>query len=99
VTISLAGHQSEYREIDVGHDPQEMPLISLRPVGGTLLLSTVPQGASISVNGRAWPNPTPAQLNLPPGSYVITVEKDGKRISETVAIKQGGTQMLRIPLE
>ena len=60
------------------------------------MLSSVPVGAAIYVNGRPWPKSTPAQISLAPGAYNITVEKDGKRASREVTVQNGGTSFMRI---
>jgi hypothetical protein len=66
------------------------PAVVLRPVQGTLMLSSNPPGAAVLVNGKRQPQVTPAQFQLAPGSYSISVEwKDGKQASRTVQIKDG----------
>src|SRR5579864_1545851 len=74
VAITLPGYQVEHREIDIGSSAVELPSVVLRAPGGTLMLTSVPAGASISVNGRKRPEVTPAQITLAPGTYTITVE-------------------------
>lgn len=98
IQVSLAGYQSEYREVEVGRGPMDLPLIGLRRAGGTLMLTTSPPGATILVNGRAWSRSTPAQLTLAPGTYNITVERNGQRVTEQVVIRDGMTSYLKIPL-
>ncbi|MCL5743852.1 MAG: PEGA domain-containing protein, partial [Acidobacteria bacterium] len=60
--------------------------------------TTNPPGAGILVDGRAWPRSTPAQLTLAPGTYNITVERNGQRVTEQVVIRDGMTSYLKIPL-
>jgi serine/threonine-protein kinase len=98
LSISLAGHQTERREVVIGESGQELPLITLRPHGGTLMLSSTPQGAAILINGRLRPETTPARLNLPPGQYSITVEKDGMRKTVQVEIRNGVTKYQPVQL-
>ncbi len=98
VSISLAGCQREQREVTVGNDTLDLPSIVLQKEGGTLMLSTVPPGATVSVDGRALPQATPAQINLTPGPHVVVVESGGKRSREQVEIQNGETKMLKIPL-
>ena len=52
VSIAMPGYQTERREVTVTGTPQELPLVSLRGAGGTLMVTTVPPGASISINGN-----------------------------------------------
>lgn len=98
VSVTLPGHLTERREILVTSNPQDLPLISLRGVTGTLMLNTAPPGATILIDGRAWQQNTPAQINLQPGTYNITVEKNGRRVSERVEIRTGTTVYRKIPL-
>lgn len=99
VTITMAGHQPEHRQIDVTGTPLELPLVSLRAFGGTLMLSSAPPDAAIFIDDRKLSQSTPAQISLAPGTYNITVEKNGKRISERVEIRNGGTTYRKIPLD
>ena len=99
VSITLPGHMTEYRQIDVGNNPQELPLISLRGATGTLMLNTAPPGATILIDGKPWSQGTPAQINLNPGTYNVTVEKNGRRATERVEIRSGSTTYRKIPLE
>jgi hypothetical protein len=97
LTISEAGYENEYREIRIGDTAQDVPPITLRKPTGTLMLATDPPGANVRVNGQLVKEVTPAQLNLPPGSYSINVEKGGKSQTQQVQIQQS-TVYLRIPL-
>jgi serine/threonine-protein kinase len=89
VSIALDGHQMERREITVGGGPLELPPVVLRAAGGTLMLSSIPPGATVTVDGRKIDMVTPAQIPLALGTYTITVEKDGKSSTEKVDIKGG----------
>jgi len=99
ISITMPGYQIEHRDVDVESSPVETLPVILRPLGGTLLLASVPAGAAISVNGRPIPQVTPAELALSPGSYTITVGKDGKQASATVEIRNGVISHQRIVLE
>lgn len=99
VAVTLPGHFTERREIEVGSQPQEIPLISLHGTTGTLMLSTTPPGAGIFIDGRAWPQTTPAQISLTPGTYTLRVEKNGRQATERIEIRSGTTAFRKIPLE
>ncbi|MGO9262472.1 MAG: protein kinase domain-containing protein [Bryobacteraceae bacterium] len=96
VTVNLPGYGMERREVDVGPGPMEMPAIVMHVQGGTLMLTTAPSGASISVNGKRLSQTTPAQLPLAPGTYSIEVEKDGKQSARSVEIRNGVISYLKI---
>jgi hypothetical protein len=89
VSFVLPGHQLERREINVGTGPMELPPVSFRTQGGTLMLSSIPAGASVSVDGKKLDMVTPAQIPLALGTYTVTVEKDGKSRTERFEIKNG----------
>ena len=97
LSLTLKDFQPERRQLRVAGEREEVPLITLRPVGGTLMLSTVPPGANVFVNDRMLTELTPAQLSLQPGRYTIAVERDGTRKSQEVVVKNGATNYLRIP--
>src|SRR5437588_8926236 len=84
VAISAPGYQFELREIIVGEGPLEMAPITLRAAGGTLMLTTDPAGAAVSLNGRRIDQFTPANLLLAPGSYTVTVEKNGRQSTDKI---------------
>ena len=99
ISITMPGFQTEHREVVVSGTPQEVPLVSLRSAGGTLMLTTVPPGAAISINGREIQQKTPAQISLSPGVYNVVVEKDGKRMADRVEVRNGSTTYRKILLE
>lgn len=97
LVVSLPGYQMERREFLVGNGPIELAPIILRSAAGTLMLTTEPAGATITVNGQRIAMMTPTTIPLAPGSYDITVEKDGHRASTRVDV-HGGLNYLKIPL-
>jgi hypothetical protein len=99
LSLRLDGYQEERRDLRIGSDAQEEPLISLRKSAGVLMITTVPEGATITINNKLQNQKTPAQINLPPDTYTITVDKDGRRAVNRVDIRNGNTEWLRIKLE
>jgi hypothetical protein len=87
VSIVMPGFQIEHRELNVGSSPQEMAPVVLRAAVGTLMLTSVPQGASVSVDGKKSAMVTPAQIPLAPGTYMITVEKDGHQATTQIQMR------------
>jgi len=76
--LQKTGYDVERREVDVGSSAVELPAVVMRSVQGTLMLTSSPVGAAVLVDGKRQTQVTPAQFQLPPGSYNITVEwKDG----------------------
>jgi serine/threonine-protein kinase len=90
VELKKGGYDMERREVEVTASALELPAVVLRSVQGTLMLTSDPPGADILVNGKRNSQVTPAQIQLVPGSYAVTVEwKDGKQATRTVQIKDG----------
>jgi len=90
IGIAKQGYDIENRDVEVGSSPMELPAVVLRAVQGTLMLTSQPEGAAVLVNGKRYTQSTPAQINLAPGTYSITVEwKDGKQATRAVEIRNG----------
>jgi serine/threonine-protein kinase len=89
IAVSLDGYQAEHREVDVGTSPVEMPAVILHEAGGTLMLTSNPNGASVLVDGKPTGKTTPATLTLAPGNYKITVDHDGRQVTQTVQVGSG----------
>jgi hypothetical protein len=98
VSLVLPGYQQERREVVIVNTPQELGYITLRKLGGTLMLSSTPPGASIAIDGRPRTETTPARLDLAPGTYSVTVEKDGMRKTVRVEIRNGVTKYQPVQL-
>lgn len=98
IAITMPGYQVEHREITVGSSPMELDPVTLRVLGGTLMLSSVPVGAAITVDGKRIPELTPQVLSLRTGPHRITVEKNGLQGTEMVEIKNGQMATLKILL-
>ena len=95
--VLLPGYEIDRREFLMGNSPLELPPLVLRAAGGTLMLTSEPKGASVLINGKRIDMVTPAQIPLAPGTYQITVEKDGRQSTAQVEI-HNGINYSRIPL-
>src|ERR1022692_1923443 len=91
LALTLPGYQIERREFTVGAGPMELTPVALRRAGGTLMLTSVPDGAAISVDVKRIEQLTPAQIPLALGVYSIMIEKGGRQATEQVEIKSGMT--------
>ena len=98
VSFVLPGYQIEHREVEIGNGPLDLPAVILHSQSGTLMLSSNPPGATIQINGKAVTEVTPARLSLPPGTYKITLEKNGQTSVNTVDIRNGDTRLLKVTL-
>src|ERR1035441_251083 len=77
LSVVLPGHMIERREFTVGAGPLELTPVVLTANFGTLMLSSDPMGAAISVNGKRIDLVTPAQIPLGLGVYSIMIESSG----------------------
>jgi serine/threonine-protein kinase len=91
VVVIMPGYDIVRRDFTVGAAPLELTPIALTAAVGTLMLTSVPDGADISVNGKRIDKATPAVISLGLGTYSIMVEKGGKQATEQVEIKHGIT--------
>jgi len=89
VSITMAGHQTERRDVNVASAPVELPAVTMHTNGGTLMISSIPPGAAILVNGQKMSQLTNSQISLPAGTYNITVEKDGRQSTRQVQVGNG----------
>ena len=99
IAITMPGYQIERRDVELGNGGMELPPVILRPIGGTIMVTSEPTGASILVNGKKLPQVTPAQLNLAPGTYNVTVEKDGRQGTRPVEVRGDSMSYLKVTLE
>jgi len=99
VAITLDTFQPESRDFQVSDSTLTLPTIRMRKHGGILMLTSTPPGAAILIDDKRESQITPATLNLTPGNHTVTVEKDGRRHSEPVVIRNNNTSYLKISLE
>jgi len=99
ITLNQDGYQRESREIRIIDSPYELPTVTLRTQSGTLMLTSTPAGAAIFVNDKPYPQVTPSQLSLPPGTYNVRVEKNGVQKSKAIEIQNGVTNFINIALQ
>jgi len=74
--FTQAGHYPERREIQVTREPMSVT-VALRAILGTVMISTTPPGATVSVDGRGVVGETPLTLKLPFGKHLISATKEG----------------------
>ena len=82
-------------------DGQQSPItFALVQKTGTVMIDSEPKGASISVNGAARPELTPAQITLPVGQYTIKWTKEGYEPAERndVVVGTGGIGTIKATL-
>jgi hypothetical protein len=99
VILNHEGYQRERREVRITDSPTEIPMITLRAVAGMLMLTSIPDGAAIFVDGKQISQTTPAQVTLAPGTHNVRVEKNGAQKSQSIEIQNGETIYRKLPLQ
>jgi serine/threonine-protein kinase len=89
VAVSLAGYPIRRRVVDVASSPVTLEPVEFESLSGTVMLTSVPSGGSIFVNGKRTSYTTPAQISLPPGNYRIGVEYDGRIATQNFEVPAG----------
>jgi serine/threonine-protein kinase len=96
LTFTLDGYQTERREVHIGSEDMDVPLIAMRSSNGMLVLSSDPVGARVVIDGRDTGQVTPVRLSLPAGPHQVTIEKNGVQTTEGVEIRNGDISVLRM---
>ncbi len=92
VKFALDGFAEEVRELAVNAgDVQTLPVV-LKPLPGTLRISTVPDGARIYVNDKFEGKTSVSLTDLKPGDYAVRVELDGYgTVARVITLANGGS--------
>ena len=84
---SLAGFEPHRRSFKLSSEPMDLEF-ELRQIVGTLMVSSDPSGADVYVDGKKMASKTNSMLKLPPGYYLVRVEKDGAVAERSIEIGQ-----------
>jgi serine/threonine-protein kinase len=83
----LTGYRSYPRVFNI---PQDSDIfLQLSKAGGTLSVTSTPQGASIEINNEMQPKKTPALFNLAPGTYHVRVARNGASLEFEAEVRDG----------
>jgi hypothetical protein len=97
VLVTQAGHFPDRRDVEVTKDPLDLH-VTLRPIVGTVMITTIPPGASISIDNRPV-GQTPVSTRLPVGKHVLNVTREGFRPDErAIEVVDDGILSVRITL-
>lgn len=87
LNAQLAGFRSYPRVFNI---PQDSDIfLQLSKVGGTLSVTSTPQGASIEINNEMQSKKTPALFNLAPGTYHVRVARNGASLEFEAEVRDG----------
>ncbi len=78
----------------------EERIAGLRARPATVVITSTPAGAVITVDGDPQEQVTPAEIEVPPGEHVVALTlQDYEPASETVEVAPGGRQEVELTLE
>ncbi len=97
VVAALAGFRRTLRIVDAPGD--EQVFLSLDRMAGTLMVQSEPRGATISINGQARAEKTPAMIGVPEGSYRVDLDLEGKRQTKEVVVKDSSITNVAVSFE
>ena len=87
LNAQLAGYRAYPRVFNI---PQDSDIfLQLSKAGGTLSVTSTPQGASIEINNEMQPKKTPALFNLAPGTYHVRVARNGASLEFEAEVRDG----------
>ncbi len=99
VSVSKAGYSTENRTIEVASGSKSFLVIQLAALGATALISSVPPGAEVYMDGRDTGRGTPAQISVDKlGSHIFTVRKEGYLEETSTANLQAGQSFQYAPV-
>jgi serine/threonine protein kinase len=99
VSVSKPGYSTENRTIEVAAGSKSFLVIQLAPLGATALISSVPTGAEVFMDGRDTGRGTPAQIPVDKlGNHIFTVRKEGYLEDTTTASLQAGQSFQYAPV-
>jgi len=104
MSVKLSGYATVSRTVEVreGRITEErvrQPARGKNAALGTLDVLSVPVGADILINGENTGRRTPSKIELPPGSYEVTLYLKGYApFQQTVTVQQGRTAPLEAML-
>lgn len=86
----LPGYQTGFQQFEVIGPGGEVT-VSLKQITGLLQVESDPGGALVSIDGKPYVRPTPTTLELPPGEYTLTLQKQGFQTVQTkITIQANG---------
>lgn len=97
--VQLEGYRTIKRILQVRAGSIETERLTLQALASSLVVSSRPAGATVTVNGQRQSQATPATIPLSPGRYSIVVEKAGyERYASSVELKSDTVTRIEVQL-
>jgi formylglycine-generating enzyme required for sulfatase activity len=99
--LRLAGYKAYRTSLNVlANQPYSLPVAMLVPADGGLILTSDPDGATVSIDGE-FAGQTPLEIELEPGmDHRISVSKSGHdTTSDTIRLASGQTREIHVSLD
>ena len=93
VRVALPGFETQGRKVTIEKKNTAVVQIKLAKQYGNLDIRSTPSGATVSLDGARQGQTTPFELQLPPGKYVVKIQKDRfYPYEETVVVEPSKTR-------
>jgi len=97
--ISKEGYRTERKILTLQAGRVSPVDIAMQAVMGGLLVVSRPAAATVFINGKPHPEPTPATIRLPPGSYRVDLHMEGfAEATRTVQVQGEDLQKVEFTL-
>jgi hypothetical protein len=97
LSATLAAYRRTLRIFEAPRDSELF--LNMDRSAGTVIVRSVPQGASVVVDGHQRNEKTPAMLNLPAGPHTIEVIRNGQRQSHQVNVVDSAISHVSVEFE
>ena len=91
ISLNKSGYSSEIRTIDVTSGSKVALALHLAPINALMVVSSMPPGAEVLLDGKPTGRVTPAQFAVEKGSHTVLLRKQGY-LDETVTADLGPAQ-------
>jgi serine/threonine-protein kinase len=97
-SMRLTGYRNEIKLIDLKLGGETVSARLERRVGLVRVTSN-PPGATVSVNGERQQGVTPLTLRLLPGTYRVSIEREGRRVERNVSVTEDSAVQIDATLQ
>jgi serine/threonine-protein kinase len=97
-SMRLAGYRNEIKLIDLKAGGEAVSARLEKRVGLVRVTST-PPGATVAVNGERQQGVTPLTLRLLPGTYRVSIEREGRRVERNVSVTEDSAVQIDATLQ
>lgn len=97
-SMRLSGYRNEIKLIDLKLGGETVSARLEKRVG-LVRVTSAPPGATVSVNGERQQGVTPLTLRLLPGTYRVSIEREGRRVERNVSVTEDSAVQIDATLQ